>query len=114
MLGVGGLPAGTYTLTETKAPAGYERTDKTFTVTIDAEHTAASFGQIVNEKTPASVVPPASPAPTAAPPASLALTGGGDGGGLALIAAALLVSGAVVTAGAAVRRRATGATASGR
>ncbi|MBW8762473.1 MAG: hypothetical protein JF592_07785 [Microbacterium sp.] len=101
ILSVSGLPAGTYTLTETKAPQGYERTDETFTATIDAEHQVVSFGQIVNEKTPAPVVTPTPPAT----PFELALTGGGDGRSLALIAFALLLSGTAVTVGAVVRRR---------
>ena len=52
------LPFGEYTLTETRAPEGYERTEQEFTVSLDAQHESAEFGAIVNLPTPP-VVPPA-------------------------------------------------------
>lgn len=102
-LAVSGLASGTYTLVETKAPNGYVRTDRTFTATIDAEHHAVTYGDIVNEKVPTPTVPPTTP--PAVPPFELALTGGGGDQRLALLAIALLIGGAVATAGAVVRRR---------
>ncbi|WP_334168803.1 SpaA isopeptide-forming pilin-related protein, partial [Timonella senegalensis] len=45
-----GLPWGEYSLTETKAPAGYTRDGKTRTVIIAGDALVRSYGQIANEK----------------------------------------------------------------
>lgn len=103
-LSVSGLAPGTYTLAETKAPEGYVRTDRTFTATIDGDHLAVSFGQIVNEKT-SPPVPPTVPPPTTPvmPPGGLAVTGGEGAPALSVIALALLIAGGA--AGLVSRRR---------
>jgi hypothetical protein len=117
-LSVTNLPAGEYTLAETKAPTGYDRTSATFTATIDRDHASATFGSIVNTPTPTppapptptppAPTPPTPPAPT--PPAGLAITGGEFGAASALIALALLLTGG--TAVIVGRRRASRAAAS--
>ncbi|BDR53450.1 hypothetical protein KIM372_13570 [Bombiscardovia nodaiensis] len=43
-----GLPAGSYLLKETKAPAGYVLSTQTYPFTIDASHTSVDLGEIVN------------------------------------------------------------------
>lgn len=104
------LPFGEYTLTETRAPAGYERTEQQFTVALDVQHESAEFGEIVNLPTPPEVPPaivpptkgetPPTPTPTVPSPRSapLATTGGlspvfGVALGIALLAgAAAMVS----------------------
>lgn len=87
---------GTYTLTETKAPAGYDKTERTFTVTVSDETMNPSFGKVVNTPTPpAAVVPPVK---TAAPQAH-------TGGALAeqgdmLLPLAMIAAGVLAVAGA--------------
>ncbi|MBC1914191.1 LPXTG cell wall anchor domain-containing protein [Listeria booriae] len=52
-----GIPVGDYTLQETKAPAGYELSDKTYPVAITADQQVVDLGQITNDKTPPPVEP---------------------------------------------------------
>lgn len=96
-LRVAGLTPGTYTLAETKAPAGYVATTRTFTIVVDEEDLAVSAGAIVNER---AVSPTPTPTGTETqPPAvagSLAVTGGTSepwlalgAGGLGLVLAGL-------------------------
>lgn len=62
---VGSLDKGTYTLSETVAPVGYQLVTKTWTVTLAAGGgMTQSFGDIVNTKTPA---PSPTPTPTVTP-----------------------------------------------
>ncbi|MBC2175186.1 LPXTG cell wall anchor domain-containing protein [Listeria booriae] len=51
------IPAGEYTLQETKAPEGYQLSDKTFPVTISTDQQKIDLGIISNEKTPPPVEP---------------------------------------------------------
>jgi len=70
---VEGVLKGSYTLTETKAPAGYDRTDKAFTAVVRGADMNPSFGTMVNTPTPTQTpTPPPSPAPAATPAAPLA------------------------------------------
>ncbi|MBC1566961.1 LPXTG cell wall anchor domain-containing protein [Listeria booriae] len=53
--GVGALndiPAGSYVLRETKAPAGYQLSDKTYSVEISAEQQAVDLKEVPNTKVP--------------------------------------------------------------
>lgn len=49
-LSVSDLPWGQYTLKETQAPVGYDMTDESKTVTIDAQHLNETFGSITNSR----------------------------------------------------------------
>ena len=49
---VEGVVKGAYTLTETKAPAGFDRTDEAFTAVVRGADMNPSFGMIVNVPTP--------------------------------------------------------------
>ncbi|MCI1211141.1 DUF7604 domain-containing protein [Bifidobacterium tibiigranuli] len=50
-----GLKWGEYTLTETKAPAGHDKLTEPIGLTIDAQHTTVSLGDVTNSRTPATV-----------------------------------------------------------
>ena len=52
---VNDLSAGSYTLTEVKAPVGHNLGDQAHTLVIDAEHQHVSFGDIKNTRTPGSL-----------------------------------------------------------
>ncbi|MBL3685960.1 hypothetical protein D3248_03195 [Leucobacter zeae] len=105
------LPYGEYTLTETKAPQGYDLLDASLTVTVDAENAAASFGDV--ENTPTAPAPPTEPDEPSEPSApgqpedssqsGLARTGTSMTG-LAAIAAILLAAGVTLVI---ARRRTT-------
>ncbi|WP_424936523.1 MULTISPECIES: prealbumin-like fold domain-containing protein [Bacteria] len=81
---VEGILKGSYMLTETKAPAGYDRTDKAFTTVVRGSDMNPSFGAIVNTPapspvptpSPASVAPSATPESAGAPVGPRAHTGG--------------------------------------
>ncbi|MFD5600840.1 SpaA isopeptide-forming pilin-related protein [Leucobacter sp. NPDC058333] len=82
-LSVPNLPYGDYTLKETAAPVGFDRTDQQFAVTLGADGTngaTASFGDIVNVAThfeeppteePPTEEPPTKEPPTAEPPTTI-------------------------------------------
>ncbi|MBC1490988.1 LPXTG cell wall anchor domain-containing protein [Listeria booriae] len=54
---LGDIPLGDYTLKETKAPSGYELSDKTYPVSITTNQQVVDLGQITNDKTPPPVEP---------------------------------------------------------
>ncbi|QAY74053.1 hypothetical protein ET445_12605 [Agromyces protaetiae] len=93
---------GDYTLVETKAPDGYQRTDEVYTVTVDGGHLEVSFGDIVNA--PAPPAPPIVPEAAKTGPAGTATTGVEIGGIVA--AGVTLLAGGAIIALAADRRRA--------
>lgn len=85
-LKVSGLEWGTYTLVETKAPAGYQTTDQKLTATVSATSLSATFGAIKNTPIP---TPTQSASQSPTPSASH-----GGGGGLAVTGSqAMLVGG---------------------
>jgi hypothetical protein len=114
-LTVEGLLWGDYTLTETKAPAGYALDRREHTFTIDAAHLAVTLDAITNTKAPAAVITP-TPAPVpsapAQPSAGAAVNTGGTSIGSpateAMLWAGLIVVGGLglaVTAVAVLRRK---------
>lgn len=58
-LKLSGVAWGTYTLKETKAPAGYVKSKESKTVEVDGKHLNVTFGDIIN--TPEPTVPPTIP-----------------------------------------------------
>lgn len=87
-LRVSGLEWGTYTLVETKAPAGYQTADQKLTATVSATSLSATFGAIKNTPVPTST-PTQSASQWPTPSASH-----GSGGGLAVTGSqAMLVGG---------------------
>lgn len=87
-LRVSGLEWGTYTLVETKAPAGYQTADQKLTATVSATSLSATFGAIKNTPVPTST-PTQSASQSPTPSASH-----GSGGGLAVTGSqAMLVGG---------------------
>lgn len=94
------LEFGEYTLTETKSPAGYERTLKTFTAVVDADHLTATFGEITNVAT-------RTPGASGSGGTTLAITGGEPNQLIPLLALVLLGSGAIAL-GLSRRRRTRG------
>lgn len=110
---VSGLELGEYTLTETKAPEGYELSTTSYTAVIDEGTREATFGAIVNVKTPPPppvtpptppVTPPTPETPPVAPPGGLAATGGSVDPILPLSGALLVVMGLVAAAVGARRK----------
>lgn len=66
-LEVRGLSWGSYTLTETKAPAGYALVKETKTVVVDGRNLNVSFGDIVNTPEPTKPTEPTEPTTPTAP-----------------------------------------------
>lgn len=102
---VTGLALGEYTLTETRAPVGYELLTAPLTVILDAANLEVSFGAIVNVKTPTPEVPPVPEAPLP-PTGDLALTGGAISPLLPISGIVLVFAGLLAAAVATRRRRA--------
>lgn len=63
-IAVKGLTWGSYTLKESKAPEGYQLSDKVTSFTVNAAHTDIQLAAVKNQKTPEPVTPTNTPTPS--------------------------------------------------
>lgn len=87
-----GLPWGTYELKETKAPDGYQLTERTYTFVVNADHTTGTLTTDGDQLKPSS----GNGVPNVKNVMQLPLTGGLGGRGVLIVGSALVILGAVI------------------